>query len=830
MNKEVVVYGRSEPYCSFCESAKNALDAVGIEYDYKDIVNEEVMQEFQLLGVRSVPQVLVEGVNKGGADCIQETIKGILDKPVKSLLTVIKRNGEEVTFDETKLNKWGQWASNSNVPWSDVVFQAFRLLSDKCTTNDIQETLIKVCVDKGDIKHLDMAARLLVGKVYKQVFGTFESIPDLPTFYDKMVQDGHWTDMGYSVEDLELLDEVINHNKDFDYKYSTVKQITDKYAVQDRKNNKVYESPQFMYMGVALANMQKMPEDRKIEDVSKLYIHLSDLKINAPTPTLSGLRTKSRGLASCCLFTTLDTADSIGVGSHIAYSATNMNAGVGGYVHTRSLGDGVRDGSIIHTGKLPYYRLYEASVKSTKQANRGGALTTYYSILDPEIETLLRLKHVTTPAEKQIRGMDYGCMINTLFVKKALKNEDWMLVSANDAPDLWAAFFTSKDNPLFEELYNRYLLSDVPKTMVSARKLALTMEAQWYETGRVYKLWVDEVNKHTPFKSSIFSSNLCNEIMLPTSGYEGTQQLYNTTDVTSGSGEIALCFLSSLVAGRIKTDEYEEVAYYATLMIDNTMEIMDYPFPQMEVTAKARRSIGVGITNLADHMAVNGRSYTSNSGKKFIHDHAEMHSFYLHKASLRLAKERGVAEWIGDTKYPEGWLPIDTYNKNVDSLVTGLNFDWEGLRKEIIEVGGIRNSVLEATPPTESSSQASNTTNSIYPARQLMIVKGKVPCYVPHYEDEVIRDNYESAWDLPFKDMVDMYSLVQKFHGQGISADFWFNPDKYTDRKVGTKEQLQNLAYATKMGLKGAYYMSTRSSDGLSEEKETVCDSGGCDV
>ena len=212
-----------------------------------------------------------------------------------------------------------------------------------------------------------------------------------------------------------------------------------------------------------------------------------------------------------------------------------------------------------------------------------------------------------------------------------------------------------------------------------------------------------------------------------------------------------------------------------------------------------------------------------------------MHSYYLHKGSLRLAKERGNAEWIHKTKYPEGWLPVDTYNKNVDSLAKGLNFDWETLRKDIIAQGGIRHSVLEAHMPAEASAVASCATNGIYPMREPMVVKGgtrnRIPCFVPESDNAEVMPFYESAWDIPHKDITDLYALVQKFTGQMISADYYFNPANYPNRKRGTKEMLQNLAYATKMGVKTHYYMNTKSGkDEEPVEKEQVCDSGGCDV
>lgn len=187
------------------------------------------------------------------------------------------------------------------------------------------------------------------------------------------------------------------------------------------------------------------------------------------------------------------------------------------------------------------------------------------------------------------------------------------------------------------------------------------------------------------------------EIALPTKGYNGVASLYKDE---AGEGEIGLCSLAAICAGNVTDDEYEEVAYYALLMIDNAIDIMEYPFPQLAVTAKARRSAGVGITNLAYDMANRGLKYSSPEGKQYMFRLAESHSYYLHKASLRLAKERGTCEWINKTKYPSGWLPIDTGNKVIRDLVNQpLLKDWEALRAEIIANGGIRNSVLEAFMP-----------------------------------------------------------------------------------------------------------------------------------
>lgn len=304
------------------------------------------------------------------------------------------------------------------------------------------------------------------------------------------------------------------------------------------------------------------------------------------------------------------------------------------------------------------------------------------------------------------------------------------------------------------------------------------------------------------------------EIFLPTKGFLNIMDLYDPLKSVD-AGEIALCFLSCLVAGRISEEEYEEVAYYALLAVDNVIDLMEYPFPQVENTAKGRRSVGIGITNLAHALAKEGLSYSSLEGKNYMHRLAEMHSYYLHKASLRLAKEKGVCELIDRTKYPEGWLPIDTYNKNVDDVHTQeLRFDWESLRKDIIDNGGIRNSVLEATPPAESSSQASETTNGLYPIREYYTTKrsgNTVNIFAaPDIDKPEVKKYYDLAYDVPTEDIIDCYAIFQKFHGQGISGDLYTNYSKYESEKVPLSVKMKEYYYCVKMGLKSLYYQNSK--------------------
>lgn len=417
---------------------------------------------------------------------------------------VIKSSGEKVPFQPEKLNKMAEWGATLGVCWSTLVFDALRKVNDGCTTSELQQALIDSCAEKQTPEHLDMAARLYLGTLYKTVHGSFEHRPLFSDFYYDMVMKGVWEKMDYDDIELFYLNDIIDNNKDLNYKLSTLKQISQKYSKQ--YNGKVCETPQYTFLGIAMKVMEAQPEERRLKDVEKMYTYLSDLKINQPTPFLSGLRTPFKGFASCCVLKSDDTADSIENMVHAAYKFTNASAGIGGTMTTRSVKDPIRNAAGKHTGKIPYYRYLQGAVKSTKQEVRGGGATTHFTALDPEIDSLLRLKHPTTVDAKRIRGLDYSLGSTLLLAKKAAAKDKWMLVSYYDNPDLYESQFISYDK--FKEEYEKHEKSDKKRTYVEAFDLLKLYLTQRGDTGRMYHTWLDEMNTHSPFKDPIYSSNL----------------------------------------------------------------------------------------------------------------------------------------------------------------------------------------------------------------------------------------------------------------------------------------------------------------------------------
>jgi ribonucleotide reductase alpha subunit len=448
---------------------------------------------------------------------------------------VTKRDGSIVEFDAEKLNQWSIWASqNCNIRWSDVVFGAIRKVYDKVSTVDIQKALVETCLEKRTEGHTKMAANLLIGIIYKEAFGDF-SIPHLKDYYHEMVDDGWWIDMGYTDEELEHLDTVIDHTRDFTYSYASLKQYADKYGI--KSFDRLLESPQMTFMGIAMANMVDS-EDRLV-DVSIAYDKISKHKINLPTPTVALERTPSLPAPSCCVISGDDTVDSIGAASHISYTMTAKSSGIGVELKTRAPKDPVKNGKIAHGGKYSYYSYLDRSVKANRQEVRGGSATVTFNALDPEVLDLLTLKQQRTDPSYRLDHMDYSMAVNHLLLKKAAKNEQWMTVSPYVAKDLWDLSY-SGNQEAFEEEYERVLKSQVKKQMVNARDIISSWVTARGDSGRVYITFLDNVNSHTPFKAPIRLANLCVkwDTMILTKEYGNTEigQLHGE-HVTIWNGE-----------------------------------------------------------------------------------------------------------------------------------------------------------------------------------------------------------------------------------------------------------------------------------------------------
>lgn len=890
-------------------------------------------------------------------------------------------------------------------------------LPETVTSSELIKALIDSCIDRETEDHLYVAGKLYAADWYKRAYGS-EDPPHLKEHIAKMQSLNLYTTWDYTDDELDAIDAMLQHSSDFEKSYSQLKVIESKYAVKDKVNKIVYETPQFIYARIAMSVWEKEPN--RLNHISNYIYDLTNDHLNLPSPNLEFIGTPKKTATSCCVYQAHDTSKSIAASSHITDLMTVASAGLGNILRIRSIGDGFDRNRGTHLGKLPYLKSHQSLAKQNKQGSRGGALTTYFTCFDPELFDLIRARNPTTSPEKKVDEIDYAIIYNPLFAKKVAANEDWLLISIKDAPDLEKAFF-SQDESLFETIFNKYMQDlTCKKTVVKAREIALAFLSQEYETGRFYDINIVEINRHTPFIEPIYTSNLCVapettiltkngheviselenqqvtiwngsewsdvtvvktgtnqklltvttnngysldctpyhkfyifngygkpylevrahelkqgdklleyiepitnqvislliesvidygrvddtycvnepkrhlavfngiltgqclEILLATKGYHSVKELYEEksseylyitldndleicfkdpeelvpnrdirvselligdeliykgikytiTDICT-KNLTALCNIAAINLNKDYDDKhYYRLAYSALMTIRYVILNTEYLFPNIGYTAKAYMSAGVGLMNYAYELAKNNLYYSSPLSKKHTHFIAERHAYMLYKASVEIAKQYGKFQYYDKFKYKDGYLIIDSYNKNVDSIVDyEYKYDWSELRSQVKE-HGLAFSVNVALMPGETSSQKSGAVNSIYPIRNTVVVKtdgtNKTVTIVPYAD--TLQYHYELAWDIPYKDVVDHYAIFQKYTDQGISADYYHdftNEDPsnlLTDRKM-----LQDFIYRVKMGVKTKYYTNPKTMK-FNEPLEGGCGGGGCTI
>ncbi|MGS6201365.1 class 1a ribonucleoside-diphosphate reductase subunit alpha, partial [Enterobacter hormaechei] len=744
-------------------------------------------------------------------------------------LLVTKRDGTTERINLDKIHRVLDWAAEglNNVSISQVELRSHIQFYDGIKTSDIHETIIKAAADlisrdAPDYQYL--AARLAIFHLRKKAYGQFEP----PKLYDhvvKMVELGKYDTHlleDYTEEEFEQMNGFIDHWRDMNFSYAAVKQLEGKYLVQNRVTGEIYESAQFLYILVAACLFSNYPRETRLDYVKRFYDAVSTFKISLPTPIMSGVRTPTRQFSSCVLIECGDSLDSINATSSAIVKYVSQRAGIGiNAGRIRALGSPIRGGEAFHTGCIPFYKHFQTAVKSCSQGGvRGGAATLFYPMWHLEVESLLVLKNNRGVEGNRVRHMDYGVQINKLMYTRLLKGEDITLFSPSDVPGLYDAFFADQDE--FERLYTKYEKDDsIRKQRVKAVDLFSLMMQERASTGRIYIQNVDHCNTHSPFDpvvAPVRQSNLCLEIALPTKPLD---------DVNDENGEIALCTLSAFNLGAIKSlDELEELAVLAVRALDALLDYQDYPIPAAKRGAMGRRTLGIGVINFAYWLAKNGKRYSDGSANNLTHQTFEAIQYYLMKASNELAKEQGACPWFNETTYAKGILPIDTYKKDLDAIVSEpLHLDWEGLR-ESIKTHGLRNSTLSALMPSETSSQISNATNGIEPPRGHVSIKaskdGVLRQVVPDYE--TLGDNYELLWEMPNNDgYLQLVGIMQKFIDQSISANTNYDPTRFPSGKVPMQQLLKDLLTAYKFGVKTLYYHNTR--DGAEDAQDDLAPS-----
>lgn len=365
--------------------------------------------------------------------------------------TIIKRNGKEEAFEPVKLRAWtsyGAEGSVKDIDWPTIMLTAANRAPERISSQDLQRLLIEVTLEGKTWSHYKMAGRLYANWISKKIHG--DTVPTIRQIHDQLIGLGRMVEMGYTASEYAELEAVIDHVKDREYPHFSIEYLVKKYAISDHVKKLRYETPQFIYMRMAMAIAAGLPN--RVERAKSIYTSFKDGLLSAPTPNYINFGTPLKGFASCCIYDSGDTAKSINAGNNIAYTMTYMSAGIGKVLNTRSVGDSVRSGSIKHQGKLPYIKATKELVSSNLQNSRGGAATITWNIFDPEAFTLLALQNPMTPEAKRIRGIDYSAAYTPLLLRYAIQKKNMFHFNVRSAPDLYHAMYSSDKNLFGENL------------------------------------------------------------------------------------------------------------------------------------------------------------------------------------------------------------------------------------------------------------------------------------------------------------------------------------------------------------------------------------------
>lgn len=744
------------------------------------------------------------------------------------MILVTKRDGSKEPLDIDKLHRVVTWACEdlTGVSVSEIELRSQLQFYNGIKTTDIQETLIKASADlisEETPNYQYVAGRLINYHLRKEVYGAAHPstllghvahvLSSHPGFYDHKIMD--W----YGLDEWAALDKVIKHDRDFDLSYAGMEQFRGKYLVRNRTTNKYLETPQMAYMLIAMTLFNAYTKDR-LKWVIDYYEAISQHEISLPTPIMAGVRTPDRQFSSCVLIECDDSRKSIWATTGAVGEYVSERAGIGiGAGKIRAVGSPIRGGKSTHTGIINFWRLFQSATQSCNQGSiRKGSSTISFQFFHYEVEDLLVLKNNKGTEDNRLIHMDYCVQLNKLAYERFLDDGDITLFSPQDVPDLMEAFYADQDK--FKELYEKYERSRVRKKTIKASEFFDILVQERKDTGRIYIQHIDHCNTHSSFKEElapIKMTNLCTEVTLATKPLN---------DLNDPNGEIALCILSAINAGKIKSHtDMERIGRLAVRGLDALIDHQSYLLPASRNSALKRRPIGIGQINIAYWLAKNDTSYR-DPNVSFVDEYAESYSYHLIKASIELAEEFGPCELWKETKYADGIMPHDTRKDTIDEYVPFVErFDWEDLRRRVRK-SGIRNSTLMCGMPAETSAQIANATNGFEPIPAVVTTKlsqdGSLPQVAP--ESKKLKNKYDMKWEQPTpRGYLLTLAIFQKWMDQAISVNTTYNPANYPEG-LSDHVMISDLIFAYSIGTKNLYYNNTLDGQGEIE------DSADCDA
>ena len=751
---------------------------------------------------------------------------------------VVKRSGnkELLTIEKWQTQIAKVCGGIADVSQSMIEIKAQPHFYDGITTREIDEITLRAIVDlidmesNPDVGHTNyqyVAGRQRLSMLRKDVYGDY----DVPRLYDivkKNIAIGLYTPElleWYTETDWDKMDAMLDHSKDEQYGFAAIEQLIEKYLVRNRATKQTYETPQIRYMVAAATVFHKEePAGARMRFIKEYYNCASDGLFTLATPVLAGLGTPTKQFSSCVLIKSDDNLDSIFASGEMMAKYASKRAGIGLEIgRLRPLGAPIRGGEIMHTGMIPFLKKWFGDLRSCSQGGiRNASATVFYPIWHYQFDDLIVLKNNQGTEETRVRHMDYGVVLSAFFWRRFKNKEQITFFDPNEVPELYQAFYSNTAK--FEELYVAYeQRTDLRKKTMGAEEVFKSgILKERTDTGRIYLVFIDNVMKQGPFDPeyhTIYQSNLCCEILLPTKSFKR---------LDDAEGRIALCTLGSINWGAFRNPEdMRRACRILQRSLNNILDYQDFLSIQSKLSNDEIRPLGIGITNLAYWHAKRSLVYGEKDALAEVKTFMEHQAFYLTEATVELAKERGACLDSAKTRYGQGIFPWELRADGVNELADFTpeeGLDWETLRTNMKQYG-VRNATLIAIAPVESSSVVINSTNGIEMPMSLISVKeskaGSLTQVVPEYHK--LKSKYQLMWEQKDCDgYLKTAAVLAAYVDQSISTNTFYNPAHFEGRKVPTTLIAKNLMQAHMWGLKTFYYslVNKQGSKGQDEPVE----------
>jgi ribonucleoside-diphosphate reductase alpha chain len=752
-------------------------------------------------------------------------------------ITVEKRDG---TREPLALEKWQAQiakvcAGIADVSQSMIEIKAQLHFYDGIKTTEIDGITLRAIVDlidveaNPDVGHTNyqyVAGKQRLSMLRKDVYGSYEP-PHLYEIVKKNVATGLYTPElleWYDEADWNRMNDMIEHVKDEQYSYAAIEQLIEKYLVKNRSTKEIYETPQVRYMVAAATVFHKEePNSARMRYIKEYYNAASDGLFTLATPVLAGLGTPTKQFSSCVLIRSDDDLDSIFASGEMMAKYASKRAGIGLEIgRLRPLGSPIRGGEIMHTGMIPFLKKWFGDLRSCSQGGiRNASATVFYPIWHHQFDDLIVLKNNQGTEESRVRHMDYGVVLSAFFWRRFKNKENITFFDPNEVPDLYEAFYRNTEQ--FEKLYTEYeKRKDLrTKTMSAEEVFKSGILKERTDTGRIYLVFIDNVMNQGPFDPeyhTIYQSNLCCEILLPTKPFKR---------LDDDQGRIALCTLGSINWGAFRNPEdMRRACRILQRSLCNILDYQDFLSIQSQLSNDEIQPLGIGITNLAYWHAKRGLQYGDKDALAEVKSWMEHQAYYLTEATVELAKERGRCKDSDRTWYGRGVFPWERRAAGVNELTDFTpELNWEGLRGQM-RAWGVRNATLMAIAPVESSSVVINSTNGIEMPMSLITVKeskaGSLTQVVPEYHK--LKNKYQLMWAQKDCDgYLKTAAVLAAYVDQSISTNTFYNPAHFEGRKVPTTLIAKNLMQAHMWGLKTFYY-SLINKQGSKQTDEAFVD------